>query len=144
MLVIQPMIMARFEHLPIYKSCYILTREIYRVTLKLPRDLKHTLGPLTFESTLRCLRGVVVANGSRNKSKVLQEISLEAEVIWTHLRLLYDMKGISQGEFQLLSERLAEVTKQLQAWSVWEQKAAHAATAAPKSKIATKSVFVTS
>ncbi len=113
--------MARHAHLPIYKSCYVLTREVFRLQQKMPKTLKHSLGMTLFESCLRCMRGIIVANGSENKLKALQEITLELEVIWTYLRLLYDFKGISKGEFQLISERVTEVTPQISAWMKWEK-----------------------
>jgi hypothetical protein len=113
--------MARYSHLPLYKSVYVLTREVFRLQQKMPKTIKFSLGQMMFESSLRCTKGIIVANGSKNKLKPLQEISLEVEVIWTYLRLLYDLKGISIGEFQHLSERLAEVSPQLQAWLKWEK-----------------------
>ena len=76
---------------------------------------------MLFESSLRCSKGIIVANGSKNKLKPLQEIILEVEVIWVQLRMLYDFKAISIGEFQHLSERVAEVSPQLQAWLKWEK-----------------------
>ena len=113
--------MARYSHLPLYKSTYVLTREIFRLQQKMPKTLKFSLGLMLFESSLRCTKGIIVANGSKNKLKVLQEVSLEVEVIWTFLRMLHDFKGISPGEFQQLSERLMEVSTQLHAWIKWEK-----------------------
>ena len=113
--------MARYSHLPLYKSTYVLTREVYRLQQKMPKTFKFTLGLMLFESSLRCTKGIIVANGSKNKLKPLQEVILEVEVIWTYLRMLYDLKAISGGEFQHLSERVAEVSPQLQAWLKWEK-----------------------
>ncbi|MBI2604756.1 MAG: hypothetical protein HYW49_01620, partial [Deltaproteobacteria bacterium] len=38
---------------------------------------------------------------------------------WAMLRLLYELKGISEGEFKVLSGRLADIGKQAQAWLKW-------------------------
>jgi len=113
--------MARYEHLPVYKSAYVLSREVYRVQEKLPKGLRYSLGSMAFESTLRCVKGIVYANGASSKSKALNEVALEIEVLWTYLRMLYDFKGLSKGEFQLLSERLNEVAPQVHAWTKWEK-----------------------
>jgi hypothetical protein len=113
--------MARYQHLPVYNLIYLLTREVHRVHAKLPKTIKFTLGSGFFESSLKCLKGVIVANGSQSKLLALQEVSLEIEVMWTFLRLLYDFKGITKGEFQVLSERLAEIGPQIEAWMKWEK-----------------------
>jgi hypothetical protein len=89
--------------------------------IHLPKALRYGLGAMLFQSTLRCIRGIVYANGSQNKSRPLQEVVLEIELIWTYLRMIYDFKGISQGEFQTLSERLSEITSQVNAWLKWEK-----------------------
>jgi hypothetical protein len=114
-------IMARYQHLPIYRAFYAFSREVYRIKIKLPKVLKHDLGSMLFVSSLRCLRCVVFANGSQKKLKPLQELLLEIEGIWALLRLLYDLKGISKGEFEALSIRLSEVGPQVNAWIRWEK-----------------------
>jgi hypothetical protein len=113
--------MSRYEHLPLYQSCYTFCREIYRIKLKLTTSLKHDLGAQSFSSSLRCLRCVVFANGSVRKNRPLQELLLEIESLRTYVRLLLDLRGISKGEFQVLSERLREVATQANAWSQWER-----------------------
>jgi hypothetical protein len=114
-------IMSRYEHLGIYQACYTSIREIYRIKLKLPASLKHDLGAQTFASSLRCLRCVIFANGSQRKMRPLQELLLEIESLRTYTRLLYDLRGISHGEFQVLSERLREIATQANAWHQWER-----------------------
>ncbi len=113
--------MARYSHLPLYKLTYVLTREIFKLQQKMPKTLKYTLGQMMFESSLRCVKGIIVANGSKNKLKPLQEVLLETETIWTYSRLLYDLKGLSIGEFQNLSERLTDIGPQMNAWIKWEK-----------------------
>ncbi|MBY0472496.1 four helix bundle protein [bacterium] len=112
--------MSRYEHLSLYQACYTFSREIYRIKLKLPAALKHDLGAQVFTSCLRCLRCVIFANGSQRKSRPLQELLLEIESLRTYTRLLHDLRGISKGEFQTLSERLREMAAQANAWHKWE------------------------
>ena len=114
--------MARSKHLKIYQDAYHFTRELYRIKLKLPKALKYDLGEQISASALRMLKGVVVANGSKNKNSSLQVVTLEIEVIWVFLRMLLDLQGISKGEFNLLSERLVEISKQNNNWRSWAKK----------------------
>ena len=37
------------------------------------------------------------------------------------LRLLFDLRGITEGEFKVLSEQLSSIEKQTQAWLKWQQ-----------------------
>lgn len=114
--------MARSKHLQIYRDAYRFTRELYRVREKLPKTLKYGLGEMAFASALRMVRGIVVANGSKNKISPLQIVSLEIEVQWVFLRMMLDFKGISRSEFQMLSEILYELSKQNQNWKAWAKK----------------------
>ena len=113
--------MARYQHLPVYQALYTISLQTYRLKLKLPKSLKHDLGQIFFESSVRCLRGVVVANGSANKIRPLQQVLLEYETLWVYSRLLFDLRAISGGEFKVLSGLLTDAGKQLNAWLKWEK-----------------------
>lgn len=113
--------MARYDHLHVYHDMYRFIREFYRIKIKLPKFVKHDIGQMASLSSLRCIKGIVVANGSALKTKPLGEILIEIEAMWTYLRLLYDLKAISKGEFDLLSELLAKVSPQIQNWLKWEK-----------------------
>lgn len=114
--------MARYQHLPLYQETYAFSREVYRMKVKLPKELKHDLGSMVFQAALRCIRCIIFANGLKVKQKPLQELLLEIEMLWSYLRLLHDLRGISHGEFQVLTERLESIGKQAQAWQKWEMK----------------------
>ena len=113
--------MARTQHLPLYSASYIFTREIYRVRVKLPKTLKFDLGQEVFQSSIKILKCIVIANHARDKDSHVGRLLLEIEVQWMLLRLLYDFKGISEGEFKVLSERLSDISKQSQAWAKWQK-----------------------
>jgi hypothetical protein len=88
--------MSRFQHLPLFQKCYSFAKEVYRLKLQLPKNLKHDLGSDLFKSALRNTKLVIVANGSENKEKALRELFLEVQVIWVWLRLLVDLEAIRQ------------------------------------------------
>lgn len=111
--------MARAEHLAIYSTGYAYVREIFRTKIMLPKVLKYDLGQRTFESALNILECIVLANKVREKNKYLSDLLLETDRQWTFLRLMYDLQGISEGKFKVLSERLTDVEKQCQGWLKW-------------------------
>ena len=113
--------MARTQHTPIYQSVFAYTREMYRLRIGFPKSIKHDLGQEICESTIKLLKYVVIANGSAKKDAHLNRLVLEVEVQWALLRLLYELKAVSAGQFKLLSERLSDITKQSQAWLKWVQ-----------------------
>ena len=113
--------MARTQHLPLYQAVFIYTREMYRLRAGFPKTIKHDLGQEVCESSIKLLKCVVIANGTIQKGRHLTRLLLEIEVQWALLRLLYELKAVSAGQFKLLSERLAEITMQSQAWFKWVQ-----------------------
>jgi hypothetical protein len=113
--------MAQAQHLPLYNSAYVFVREIYRIKIRLPKTLRHDLGQQTSESALNLVKYIVLANQSQLKETHISEILLEIETQWVFLRLLFDLRGITEGEFKVLSERLSDIGKQAQAWLNWAQ-----------------------
>ena len=116
--------MAHSRHLPLYAAAYAFSKEIYRLKIKLPKAMKHDLGQEAFHSAIKILKCIVIANQLKDKSVTLSRLLLEIEVLWVFLRLIFDLRGLSEGEFKVLSERLASIEKQAQAWLQWQQKAA--------------------
>jgi len=114
--------LSRFQHLPLFQKCYNFSKEVYRLKLQLPKNLKHDLGSDLFKSALRSTKLVILANGSEVKEKPLKYLYLEVQVTWVWLRLLVDLEAISTGQFKELSERLAEIEKQVSLWSTWSKK----------------------
>jgi hypothetical protein len=114
--------MARFQHLEVYHDLYKFVRDLYKLKQKLPQALKHDLGHLACLSALRALKGITVANGSLSKGRALYTVLLEIDSLWVQLRLMYDLKGISKGEFEVMSALLSKVQPQIQNWIKWDKK----------------------
>ena len=74
--------MARTQHLPLYQSVFIYTRELYRLRAGLPKSVKHDLGQEVCESSIKLLKCVVLANGAISKERFLSRLLLEVEVQW--------------------------------------------------------------
>ena len=114
--------MTRIAELEIYKTTYILTRELRGVRAKMPKEHKYDLGEIMMASMYRVLRGVIVAARAGDevaRKATLHEVLTECEVLWTWLRLGQDVRAMSLGEFRLLSERLDNLTQQAAAWYKW-------------------------
>jgi hypothetical protein len=58
---------------------------------------------------------------AREKSSHLKHLILEIEVQWVLFRLLFDLRGISEGEFKVMTDRLSEISKHSESWLKWEQ-----------------------
>ncbi len=114
--------MANVSGLDAYKTVYILVRETHRVRTKMLKALKYEIGQEMMLSGLRMTRGIILAAQRQDKVAFLQEALAEGEVMWTWLRLGFDLKGMSAGELRLLSQRLDELMKQLAAWLKWSRK----------------------
>lgn len=111
--------MARFHHLEVYQLSYRFSRMMYQTKIKLPKSMKNDLGQMAFQSALKVTRGVVIANGSQDKTKILNQVFLEIDVLWQFLRMMFDFKGISKGEFEVLSRVLSDISEQVQKWLKW-------------------------
>lgn len=113
---------ARNNHLEIYQEAYRFCREAFKLKQKMPKLLKYDLGEKIGTSALTVIRAIVIANGSKDKTKALTTMALEIDVLWVYLRLAHDLKGISRGEFQVTSELLYEISKQNKSWLLWARK----------------------
>ena len=113
--------MARFQHLPLYQATYSLCLHAYRLKLKMSKSLKHDAGEAFVTNCLKCLKIIVIANQLQDKKKHLDMLHFEFEMLWVSSRLLLDMRGITPGEFKLVSETLTDIGKQVQAWRKWER-----------------------
>ncbi len=49
-------------------------------------------------------------------------MALEIDSLWVYLRMAYDFQAISQGEFQVVSEILYEISEQNKKWLTWSVK----------------------
>ncbi len=66
--------MARTQHLPLYQSVFIYTREVYRLRAGFQKAIKHDLGQEVCESAIKLLKCVVLANGSVKKDRFLNRL----------------------------------------------------------------------
>lgn len=86
------------------------------------KSLKHDAGEAFVSNCLKCVKIIIIANQMQDKKKYLDMLLFESEMLWVSSRLLLDMRGISNGEFKVISESLTDIGKQVQSWRKWEMK----------------------
>jgi len=110
------------REIPIYSVAYGFTRDIYRLKMSLPKTVRHDLGQELALSAIEIMKYVVLANRSHDKAPHLRGLLLQVEIQWVLMRMTFDLKAISAGEFKVLSEKLTEIGKQAEAWITWDRK----------------------
>lgn len=117
--------MAIYTHLPVYHDSYVLLLELSRLMPHLPRDSRYTIGQQLRQKLLDILVLIYRANCVQQKVSIIEhmrETLLEAQVL---VRLLCDLRQISERQYTALVERTEGLSKQMAAWAKSErQKAA--------------------
>ena len=113
--------MARYDHLPIYKSIYDLNLYFFKLAKGFPKDYKYGLAQ-EIEGLLTELMDIIIeANNNVDKSDKLKEGLVVVERIKFKARLLHDLKVMKIGSYKFFFERLIEISKQFEKWLDWSQ-----------------------
>lgn len=86
---------------------------------KMPKDLRYDLGETLGQVSLKLLRWIVIANALRDKASTLQNLQIDIHYLQVLLRLTNELRGISHGEFKMLSEILLSIAEQNKKWLSW-------------------------
>ncbi len=108
--------MAIYTNLPIYKATYSLLLSVSQLLPNLPRDCRYSIGMELRGRLMAIIIQIYRANRVRNKVPIIlamRETLLEAQV---YVRLLCDMRHISEGKYAELAERTQNMSKQMAAW----------------------------
>ncbi len=114
--------MAIYTNLPIYKATYTLLLCINKMMPDMPRDCRYSLGAELRKKIMEIIILVYRANRIRQKVSIIlkmRESLLEAQV---YIRLLCDMKYISERRYAELAEQTSNMSKQMSAWEKSELK----------------------
>ena len=110
-------VMARTDHLPIYKASYDLCLYFEQVVGNFSRYHKYSLGADLRDGARRVLKLVVRANARRDKAPILQEIREEVEELKAVLRLCEDVKAFPNfNSFEHSFRLVTEIAKQNEGW----------------------------
>ena len=108
--------MARYEHLPIYRTTYDLFIDVLQVTKTFSRDYRYTLGAHLHETAIKLLKQVYLINSARDKVDALKQMLLYIQEIGVLLRASKDLKIMAENRFFALLEKRDSLEKQTTGW----------------------------
>jgi hypothetical protein len=114
--------MARYEHLPIYKSVYDLNLYFFKLSRGFPKDFKYTLAEDIKNLLSELLDQIIIANNVADKQENLGNAEIIVERIKIKNRLLHDLKVTKLSSYKYFAENLIEISKQIEKWLVWAKK----------------------
>ena len=113
--------MARYDHLPIYKSIYDINLYFFRLARGFPKDYKYGLAK-EIESLLTGLMDhVIKANNNESKTDDLKEGLVIIERIKLKARILHDLKVMKINSYKFFFEQLIDISKQFESWLNWSK-----------------------
>ena len=115
-------IMARYEHLPIYKLIYDFILYFFKLSRNFPKDYKYGLAVEIRENLTKLLDKVIIANNSESKEEALKEAEMVVEQIKFKIRILKDMGIIGLTSYKFCAAFTTDICKQIQNWKSWSQR----------------------
>jgi len=114
--------MARYEHLPLFKSVYDLNLYFFKLSRGFPKDFRYTLAQDIKNLLSELLDQIIIANNLVDKEESINKAEMTVERIKIKNRLLHDTKIIKISSYKYLAENLVEISKQLEKWFIWAKK----------------------
>ncbi len=108
--------MAIYTNLPIYKASYTLLLTVAEMMPHLPRDCRYTLGQDVRHKIMNIITLIYKANRIRQKVPIIEKMREELLEVQVNIRLMCDMKYISEKKYVSLVEQTAGMSKQMVAW----------------------------
>ena len=97
--------MARYDHLPIYKSVYELNLYFYRLSRGFAKDIKYGLAQEIRDLLENLADKIVISNNSKDKAIILEEAELLVERIKFKNRMLKDVNAESLKSYEYFSRQ---------------------------------------
>ena len=111
--------MARYEHLPIYKSAFDLNVYVEQIVRHFSRYHKYTLGTELRGRARTLVQLIVKANNRRGQKRlaVLHALREELDQIKLTVRLCKEVKAFHNfNSFQTAVNRIIDISKQNEGW----------------------------
>jgi hypothetical protein len=109
--------MARYDHLPIYRTAFDLAVHIEKIVHHLSRYHKYSLGTELRENSRRILERIIEANNSHNRESILLQLREDLEKLKVLARLCHESGGFSSTRSYLyVSEQVVNLAKQNEGW----------------------------
>lgn len=112
--------MAKYSHLPIYNTAFVLLRENYQRIPKFDKQYKYLLGGEIVKENIECIRLILEINNTKD---IKERIILLKNLVWCSesiiisLRIANELKqlGGEKSYFYML-EKSVELSKQAEGW----------------------------
>ena len=108
--------MALYTHLPVYEKTLRLLLDVVPCTMRMQRDYRYTMG----EQLKRCIMDILILIFKANKTEqkgeyisVAREKLVEVQIM---MRVLNELRQISDKQFMMFAEMTEGISKQLSAW----------------------------
>ena len=108
--------MARYEHLPIYKTTYDLFIDVLQVTKTFPKDYRYTLGEHFHHSAIKLLKQVYITNSAKDKAESLRLLLCYIQELGVLIRAAHDLKILGDNRFFTLIQKRDSLEKQSTGW----------------------------
>lgn len=110
--------MAIYTNLPVYEDSYRLMLEFSRISIRMQRDYRYTLGEDVKRMLMAIILDIYRANYSCGKAAAdnvtdARERMVEVNVI---LRMLNEMRQIPDRHYAMLIETAVSISRQLAGW----------------------------
>ena len=113
--------MAIYTNLPIYKASYSLLLDINRMMPNVPRDCRYSIGQELRKKIMEIIVLIYRANRTRGKLSIISKMRESLLEVQVYIRLMSDMKYISERKYINLVEQTTSMSKQMSAWEKSEQ-----------------------
>lgn len=113
--------MAIYTNLPIYKSSYSLLLSLTRISTGIPREFKYTLAQDCKRRIMDILILIYRANRNHHKLDAISEMREKLLEVQVYIRLLSDLRCISERQYTSLAEQTVSMSKQMAAWEKSEK-----------------------
>jgi hypothetical protein len=108
--------MAIYTQLPVYEKTLRLLLDVVPCTMRMQRDYRYTMG----EQLKRCIMDILILIFKANKTEQKDEyISIAREKlveVQIMMRVLNELRQISDKQFVMFAEMTENVSKQLSSW----------------------------
>lgn len=108
--------MAKYHHLPIFKTTYDLLIELMHATKDFPREFKFSLGEKIQAHIVDLLVDIYRANSARDKVTFITSILEHVQFLDLFLRVSFDLKILPQARYCAFIEKTSSIAKQSQGW----------------------------
>lgn len=109
--------MAAYDNLPVYKATYDLLLEVYKMSINLTREYRHTLGEKLKNELTDLLVTIYKANVDEGlKEPNLRKAREHVVVIKVYMRMLHDLGQIKLKRFVALNEKAENLSIQFANW----------------------------